>query len=85
MRQCCKNTLPTHGFATAFTDETFINSRYLRARKFNANDAWTQFKDTEDMRKENDLPNYYDNIDVNDYEATRRLVCAPFTQLLSFD
>ncbi|KAK4994636.1 hypothetical protein LTR66_005365 [Elasticomyces elasticus] len=47
--------------------------RYLRARKFNPQDAYVQFKDTEDWRKENQLDKLYDTIDIAEYEQTRRL------------
>lgn len=47
--------------------------RYLRARKFVPQDAFGQFKDTEDWRKENDLDQLYETIDVDEYEQTRRL------------
>jgi hypothetical protein len=49
-------------------------SRYLRARRFNSKDAWTQFKDTEDLRKETKLDLLFDTIDLQEYESTRRLV-----------
>ena len=48
--------------------------RYLRARNFNPEAAFGQFKDTEEWRKENHLEQYYDQIDINEYDATRRLV-----------
>jgi len=37
-------------------------------------DAFQQFKDTEDWRKENKLDELYDTIDIHDYDETRRLV-----------
>ncbi|KAK4497464.1 hypothetical protein PRZ48_011915 [Zasmidium cellare] len=52
-------------------DETLL--RYLRARKFIPQDAFGQFKDTEDWRQENDLDNLYETIDIDEYEQTRRL------------
>ena len=36
-------------------------------------DAFGQFKDTEDWRKQNELDQLYETIDVDEYEATRRL------------
>ncbi|KAK5069970.1 hypothetical protein LTR16_009442, partial [Cryomyces antarcticus] len=48
--------------------------RYLRARKFDPKQAFRQFKDTEDWRKENELDKLYDTIDVDEYEETRKLV-----------
>ncbi|TKA71889.1 hypothetical protein B0A49_03352 [Cryomyces minteri] len=52
-------------------DETLL--RYLRARKFDPKQAFGQFKDTEDWRKENELDRLYDTIDVDEYEETRKL------------
>ncbi|KAF2500130.1 CRAL/TRIO domain-containing protein [Lophium mytilinum] len=52
-------------------DETML--RYLRARRFNPKDAFAQFKDTEEWRKENNLVEWYDTIDVKEYDDTRRL------------
>ncbi|KAL9091327.1 MAG: hypothetical protein Q9165_004961 [Trypethelium subeluteriae] len=57
--------LPSHD------DETLL--RYLRARKFVPQEAFTQFKDTEDWRKNNQLEELYESIDVNEYDQTRRL------------
>lgn len=51
-----------------------LDSRYLRARKFNPEEAFGQFKDTEDWRKENRLEEYYDQIDIREYDEARRLV-----------
>lgn len=48
--------------------------RFLRARKFDVEGAWTQFKDTEDWRKENAIDALYENIGVDSYEAARRMV-----------
>jgi len=48
--------------------------RYLRARKWSPEEAFKQFKDTEDWRKENELDNLYDNIDLTEYDQARRLV-----------
>jgi hypothetical protein len=47
--------------------------RYLRARKFVPQEAFGQFKDTEDWRQENQLDKLYETIDANEYEETRRL------------
>ena len=49
-------------------------SRYLRARKFVPSEAFGQFKDTEDWRKDIQLDKLYDTIDINEYEQTRVLV-----------
>lgn len=48
--------------------------RYLRARKFVPSEAFGQFKDTEDWRKENQLEKLYNTIDIGEYEQTRVLV-----------
>jgi hypothetical protein len=48
--------------------------RYLRARKFVPSEAFGQFKDTEDWRKDIQLGKLYDTIDINEYEQTRVLV-----------
>ncbi|EUC40931.1 hypothetical protein COCMIDRAFT_9280 [Bipolaris oryzae ATCC 44560] len=52
-------------------DETLL--RYLRARRFVPQEAFKQFKDTEDWRKENKLSEIFNTIDVDEYEQTRRL------------
>lgn len=38
------------------------------------NAAWGQFKETEDWRRDNALEKLYENIDVDSYEASRRMV-----------
>lgn len=48
--------------------------RFLRARKFDVNAAWDQFKDTEDWRKDNAIEKLYENIDIDSYESARRMV-----------
>ncbi|KAK3677296.1 hypothetical protein LTR78_002834 [Recurvomyces mirabilis] len=52
-------------------EETLL--RYLRARKFLPQEAFKQFKDTEDWRKENQLDRLYETIDVQEYDRTRRV------------
>ncbi|KAK1783018.1 CRAL-TRIO domain-containing protein [Copromyces sp. CBS 386.78] len=52
-------------------DQTLL--RYLRARRWNVVDAFKQFKETEDWRKANGLSVLYDTIDLEAYEASRRL------------
>ena len=59
------STLPSHD------DETLL--RYLRARKFVPEEAFKQLKDTEDWRTDNQLDKLYETIDVDEYEASRRL------------
>ncbi|CAG8405940.1 unnamed protein product [Penicillium salamii] len=56
---------PSHGDATLL--------RFLRARKFDVEGAWAQFKDTEDWRKDNAIDALYENIGVDFYEAARRM------------
>lgn len=48
--------------------------RFLRARKFDVEGAWGQFKDTEDWRRDNAIEALYANIGVDSYEAARRMV-----------
>lgn len=48
--------------------------RFLRARKFDVDGAWGQFKDTEDWRRDNAIESLYENIDVDSYDAARRMV-----------
>jgi hypothetical protein len=54
--------------------------RYLRARKFVPSEAFGQFKDTEDWRKDIQLEKLYDTIDINEYEQTRVLVSRQYCQ-----
>lgn len=58
--------------------------RFLRARKFDVEGAWGQFKDTEDWRQDNSIESLYANIGVDSYEAARRMVgdalCPTFIQ-----
>ncbi|KAK3389257.1 CRAL-TRIO domain-containing protein [Podospora didyma] len=49
------------------------NRRYLRARRWNIQDAYVQFKETEDWRKANQLDVLYDTIEVEPYEQARAL------------
>ena len=37
-------------------------------------DAFGQFKDTEDWRKENSIDQLYETIDVDEYDESRKLV-----------
>ncbi|KAJ2963532.1 hypothetical protein NQ176_g10849 [Zarea fungicola] len=52
-------------------DQTLL--RYLRARRWNVEDAYVQFKDTEDWRAANELDLLYETIDLDAYEESRRL------------
>ncbi|MCJ1394477.1 hypothetical protein MMC18_007355 [Xylographa bjoerkii] len=47
--------------------------RFLRARRFVPQDALQQFTDTEAWRESNRIGDLYNNIDIKDYEETRRL------------
>ncbi|KAF7543816.1 hypothetical protein G7046_g9925 [Stylonectria norvegica] len=47
--------------------------RYLRARRWIVEDAFQQFKDTEDWRAANDIEVLYNTIDLEAYEQSRRL------------
>jgi hypothetical protein len=47
--------------------------RFLRARRWVVEDAFGQFKDTEDWRKANDLDVLYKTIELDAYEECRRL------------
>lgn len=58
------------------SDSTDKDRRFLRARKFDVEAAWGQFKDTEDWRRDNALDKLYENIDVDSYESARRMVRA---------
>ncbi|BDD59623.1 hypothetical protein MAP00_004819 [Monascus purpureus] len=60
----CEEGGPSHDDATML--------RFLRARKFDVDGAWGQFKDTEDWRKDNAIETLYENIDVESYELSRR-------------
>ena len=46
----------------------------MRARRFVPQEAFKQFKDTEDWRKENKLDEIFETIEVEEFEQTRRLV-----------
>ncbi|ATY67283.1 Cellular retinaldehyde-binding triple function [Cordyceps militaris] len=52
-------------------DQTLL--RYLRARRWIVQDAYAQFKDTEDWRAANELDVLYETIDLDAYEESRRL------------
>jgi thioredoxin-related protein len=53
--------------------------RFLRARRFVAQEAFKQFKATEDWRKENKLNEIFTTIELEEYEQTRQLVKHPAT------
>ncbi|OAA76514.1 Cellular retinaldehyde-binding/triple function [Akanthomyces lecanii RCEF 1005] len=52
-------------------DQTLL--RFLRARRWIVEDAFTQFKETEDWRAANELDVLYETIDLDAYEESRRL------------
>ncbi|KAK4495080.1 hypothetical protein PRZ48_013407 [Zasmidium cellare] len=56
---------PTHD------DEALL--RFLRARRFVPSDALAQFQATEEWRKEQGIEEWYDTIDIDEYEETRVL------------
>ncbi|KAH7143740.1 CRAL-TRIO domain-containing protein [Dactylonectria macrodidyma] len=47
--------------------------RYLRARRWNVEHAFQQFKDTEEWRVANDIEVLYSTIELDAYEQSRRL------------
>ncbi|KAF4123073.1 SEC14 [Geosmithia morbida] len=53
-------------------DETVL-IRFLRARRWIVEDAYVQFKETEDWRAANDIDVLYRTIDLDAYEQSRRL------------
>lgn len=57
--------------------------RYLRARRFVPQEAFKQFKDTEDWRKENKLDQIFETIETEEFEETRRLVWSVLTREVS--
>ncbi|KAF1966809.1 CRAL/TRIO domain-containing protein [Bimuria novae-zelandiae CBS 107.79] len=52
-------------------DETLL--RFLRARRFVPAEAFKQFKDTEDWRKEHGINSLFYDIEIEEFEETRRL------------
>jgi hypothetical protein len=50
----------------------------LRARRFVPQEAFKQFKDTEDWRKDQNIDDLFEIIEVEEFEQTRQLVPAPF-------
>ncbi|TVY89380.1 SEC14 cytosolic factor [Lachnellula willkommii] len=60
-----KDDIPSH-------DDPLL-LRFLRARRFQVQEAFKQFQDTEDWRKANQLDKLYETIDLDEYEETRRL------------
>lgn len=64
-----------------YVDETLL--RFLRARNFVPEDAYKQYCDTVAWREEQKLVEWYNSVDVDDYEQTRKLVsfslCSTFS------
>lgn len=81
-RPCCTFFLLTLEQESAAY--SVLPRRFLRARKWIIQDAYQQFKDTEEWRKANQLEVLYDTIDVDAYEETRRLVRCAMPIFLTF-
>ncbi|KAF7903216.1 uncharacterized protein EAF01_006265 [Botrytis porri] len=64
---------PGNGSNEPASHEDATLLRFLRARRFIVLDALKQFSDTEEWRKENELDQLYETIDLEHYEETRRL------------
>ncbi|KAK4495471.1 hypothetical protein PRZ48_013802 [Zasmidium cellare] len=61
-----------NGHQTGHDDDTLL--RFLRARKFVPQDALKQFKSTQEWREETDLDSCYNSVDVDEFEASSKLV-----------
>ncbi|KAI0176463.1 CRAL/TRIO domain-containing protein [Hypoxylon sp. FL1284] len=59
------------GHPPSHDDPTLL--RFLRARKFVPQDAYAQFSETEKFRKANQIEVLYDTIDIDSFEASRKL------------
>ncbi|KAI1876914.1 uncharacterized protein JN550_000986 [Neoarthrinium moseri] len=66
-----EKNLWTPGPPPSHDDPTLL--RYLRARKWVPQDAYVQFNDTEVFRKANDIGVLYDTMDIDAYEASKKL------------
>ncbi|TGO31626.1 hypothetical protein BHYA_0473g00010 [Botrytis hyacinthi] len=64
---------PGNGSDEPASHEDATLLRFLRARRFTVVDALKQFSETEEWRKENELDQLYESIDLEHYEETRRL------------
>ncbi|KAF7869957.1 hypothetical protein EAF04_004741 [Stromatinia cepivora] len=64
---------PGNGIDEPASHEDATLLRFLRARRFIVVDAFEQFSDTEEWRKDNELDQLYETIDLEQYEETRRL------------
>lgn len=56
--------------------------RYLRARDFDATAAFEQFDFATKWREEHGIKAFYDNLDVQSYEESRRMVREPGGSIL---
>jgi hypothetical protein len=60
-----------------------LRRRFLRARRFDVKGALDQFQATEEWRATNQIDLLYENIEVDSYEESRRVVSVlrmvPFT------
>ncbi|KAG5983981.1 hypothetical protein E4U43_006223, partial [Claviceps pusilla] len=63
--------LYTRGLSGVYDDQTLL--RYLRARRWNPEDAYRQFKETQDWRAANHIDTLYRTIDLEAFEQSRRL------------
>ncbi|KAH9897279.1 CRAL-TRIO domain-containing protein [Xylariomycetidae sp. FL2044] len=66
-----KEGLYKPGPPASHDDPTLL--RYLRARKWVPQDALGQFSETEKFRKANQIEILYDTIDIDSYEASKKL------------
>lgn len=73
MRHYCK-CRPRRNNLGAGHGRLTLSRRFLRARRFVPAEAFKQFKDTEDWRKEHTIDDIFNNIEVEEFEQTRRLV-----------
>ena len=65
-------TAGTSGGRPSHADSVLL--RFLRARRYVPQDALEQFKESEKWRKLNELDNLFLNIDVDDFEESKRHV-----------
>lgn len=51
-----------------------MDRRFLRARKFDVEGAYAQFREASELRRANDVVSAYDGIEVEEFEEARKLV-----------
>ncbi|KAE8141841.1 CRAL-TRIO domain-containing protein [Aspergillus pseudotamarii] len=56
----------------ACTDDTTL-LRFLRAQRFNPEQALQQFHSAQKWRQENNIPSFYQDMDIDYYEETRKM------------